>query len=709
MKKFFSLLLISALLSADAQALRVGGFVWPAADGASGARLQTNGTGTLSLSSDLDGGTASNTSRITLPKASTATLNALTRKQGTVVYDTTRNKALVDNGASLVTVGSGSGTSGNLAANPGFEDGTSDWTASGGTTTATTNTLANVGSELLAYEWDSSSAAQTLTNTAVTVTAAAGLASLNGVVSCRFKTASGTATHTLQAYDGAILGSATITSVTTGYARTTVNFPFPASGTVSLRVVSVAGNEPTVYIDDCYIGLAENFNLSQIAQAKKLGSLEWVTTTNCGWSQTQTTFAANYANDTDCDDNARTATGIVSDGTAGLRPAFTITNGPAGEYMVVVEGEAGPVNAGASTDVIAKFRLFDGTTQYGNTQRQRLVHASATSVLVTSYMAFTFKATAPLGTKTFDLQGSVSGSASTTANLTVTDGFKFTVYYWPPESEIAYRPDQMTKSEVLYTGTPGLGGGASNKILRWSTQVTSVGAAIVYAADSTNGDTFTITENGIYDITLTASRVAGTGNYGVSVNSAQLTTGVDTITNSTRRAYFASPAANQPGSGHWVGYLAAGTILRAHTDGNAVTTGSDAAASIQISKVNSVANMPILVGSITSNALATIREEFISFGGNAALSATCTTASCTTAVSSGGQTPARTSQGIYTITFATAWANKPSCTCIGDNVGTLTCSYDYANSTTTVLQFKSYNQVPSLTDNALHISCKAPR
>jgi len=50
---------------------------------------------------DIDGTTASNTSRITMPKASTATLTALTRKQGTLLHDTTVNTLLLDDGANL--------------------------------------------------------------------------------------------------------------------------------------------------------------------------------------------------------------------------------------------------------------------------------------------------------------------------------------------------------------------------------------------------------------------------------------------------------------------------------------------------------------------------------------------------------------------------------------------------------------------------------
>lgn len=54
---------------------------------------------------DIDGGTASNTSRITVPKNSTSSLNALTRKAGTVVFDTTTTQLKYDDGSSLVAIG----------------------------------------------------------------------------------------------------------------------------------------------------------------------------------------------------------------------------------------------------------------------------------------------------------------------------------------------------------------------------------------------------------------------------------------------------------------------------------------------------------------------------------------------------------------------------------------------------------------------------
>jgi hypothetical protein len=64
--------------------------------------------GTIS-GADIDGSTASNTSRLTLPKAAKTTLDALTRKQGNIMYDTTSGKPYYDTGSVLKPVGSGSG------------------------------------------------------------------------------------------------------------------------------------------------------------------------------------------------------------------------------------------------------------------------------------------------------------------------------------------------------------------------------------------------------------------------------------------------------------------------------------------------------------------------------------------------------------------------------------------------------------------------
>lgn len=72
------------------------------------ATLVGTDTAQVLTEKDFDGGTASNTSRLTVPKATTATLSGLTRKQGTVVYDTSLGVLQYDTGAALNTIATNS-------------------------------------------------------------------------------------------------------------------------------------------------------------------------------------------------------------------------------------------------------------------------------------------------------------------------------------------------------------------------------------------------------------------------------------------------------------------------------------------------------------------------------------------------------------------------------------------------------------------------
>lgn len=77
---------------------------------------------------NIDGGTASNTSRITVPKDTYANLLLLTRKAGTLVYATDSSKVYYDDGTNLTEVGSGSGSGGvNYITNGDGELNTTGW------------------------------------------------------------------------------------------------------------------------------------------------------------------------------------------------------------------------------------------------------------------------------------------------------------------------------------------------------------------------------------------------------------------------------------------------------------------------------------------------------------------------------------------------------------------------------------------------------
>jgi hypothetical protein len=68
--------------------------------GATGNIVGTSDTQSLT-NKDIDGGTASNSNRVTLPKNTTANLTALTRKEGTLAYSTDADVVFTDDGSKL--------------------------------------------------------------------------------------------------------------------------------------------------------------------------------------------------------------------------------------------------------------------------------------------------------------------------------------------------------------------------------------------------------------------------------------------------------------------------------------------------------------------------------------------------------------------------------------------------------------------------------
>lgn len=67
---------------------------------------------------DIDGGTASNDNRITIPKNTKTNLDSLTRKEATLVYATDESAVYIDDGATLIEVGAGGDDVGGINYNP---------------------------------------------------------------------------------------------------------------------------------------------------------------------------------------------------------------------------------------------------------------------------------------------------------------------------------------------------------------------------------------------------------------------------------------------------------------------------------------------------------------------------------------------------------------------------------------------------------------
>lgn len=115
-------------------------------------------------------------------------------------------------------------------------------------------------------------------------------------------------------------------------------------------------------------------------------------------------------------------------------------------------------------------------------------------------------------------------------------------------------------------------GSTNTKIRRFTTTVTNQGSDITYADSAANGASFTINTAGVYAISYVDNCASASMNMGISLNSTQLTTNIQSITLADVLNAVYTPAANAGACASVQLYLAAGSVVRAHTDGSAAGT-----------------------------------------------------------------------------------------------------------------------------------------
>jgi hypothetical protein len=134
------------------------------------------------------------------------------------------------------------------------------------------------------------------------------------------------------------------------------------------------------------------------------------------------------------------------------------------------------------------------------------------------------------------------------------------------------------------TVNTGNGHGSTNtKIRRFTTTVASSGSSITYADSAANGATFTINTEGTYAVVYTDYNQSAVTNYGISLNSSQLTTAVGSITVATRMAWIYTASAYTPASAVAIIYCAVNDVIRPHTSGT--PDGADALVYFKISRI----------------------------------------------------------------------------------------------------------------------------
>lgn len=142
----------------------------------------------------------------------------------------------------------------------------------------------------------------------------------------------------------------------------------------------------------------------------------------------------------------------------------------------------------------------------------------------------------------------------------------------------------LPNAQVIATG--GNGSGSTNTAIRRFTSASTTGTGITYAASATLGDTFTVTQDGVYGITYIDAGVASSSVIGISLNSNQLTTGITGITTSNALAMsLINTGASSFITLHVTLRLANGDVIRGHND-TPTPTGTSGYTKFIITQIN---------------------------------------------------------------------------------------------------------------------------
>jgi hypothetical protein len=572
-------------------------------------------------------------------------------------------------------------------------------------------------------------------------------------MSCNVKTPTGTATHTFGTWDGTTYISYGTIGSAPNFSRSTFNFIFGAAGTtIAPQLLSVASNEPEIYIDDCFVADAALGNLSQISQAQFVGSIQWAPTASCFWVTNNSSWA-NYTNITACAGTARTITGGVTDASVGLRPAVGVPNIGPGRYEIRAHGSFYKNSVANSA---CYYRISDGTT---GSNPGTVSSNSAESAA--PYVSGEFSYSTGSASKTFDIQAFAATAINCAIDAGV-DGLELDVYYFPSQAQTVFKANapagptitKLTSGSGTYTTPSGAtllhirmvgagGGGAGGNTSGVAGGLggnTTFGTSLL-VANGGNGGKLALANSGggTASIALPAIGTALTGGTGSAANlvtggysvggigaatsfggagggASPATAGASGIPNTGSGGGGGSGASGQySGNGGDAGglvdaYISSPSASYTYSIGASGTAGTGAFAGgtggsgyIEITEYYG-ANAPVLIGSVTSNSSGAERTERL------AVTAGCSSGTCAIGSQSGSwvSSVVWNSLGSYTVNLgAGMFSAAPTCLCTNITTGTRGC----ATSSPTTGSFTVYTTVngTGLENDPFSVLCMGPR
>ena len=577
----------------------------------------------------------------------------------------------------------------NYLVNPGFENGSVSWAVSGGT--GVVNTTAK-GEGNYGYSWDSNGTGQTLLSSAITIPA--GLYGKNGMAYCSIKSPSSQATHTITVNDGTndIQAAQTISS-STSFQTTLVNFIFPSSGTIKLKIASVSANEPVIYVDSCYIGEATNF--ATVTQPKLLGT---ATITACAGNHTTTsTTYADFGTQASC---SYTFTGSAVQPATNI-PALNFAVIPAGEIMIVFTGGVNQTTASKA----AQFRFTDGT----NTARasSNIYPGGATNVTYGGSLVQTLTYTAPQANISIKLQAKTDSGGTASVTCTTAEPCSIAVYVFPSLSELVVQPNQQDYDWTAWTPTfTGFGTPTSVSFFqrKRGSNLEVIGTLVTGTVSATPGSMSLPTALSLDTTKIpTSNTIAAAGTKVGDLTGSSATQGAHVVTatgTSTTLLYFSAGAATAQPS-QLVPNATNFNVLVSSTTSVSISFSVPIAGWIQSNHV------PAFIGQVSSNTTGQERIERVSVNGSVCSSSPCTLASQT---GSWVTSITRSATGSYTLNIAAGmFTSAPIC--MIQNALLLATSHvvfgiNQSSATTTAVSFTSSTATGAAAqDSAFNIIC----